>query len=236
MILLCAIVQSEDADILIARLVHQGLRVTRINSVGSFLARGNATVLIGLEEERVDEVLAAIRATCHTRISYINAVSTAEPTSPLFVVTMPLEVQVGGAIVFGFPVKRLFRLIGGTAPAVADQHHPVLTHTDGDGPVEEGGSRMNLVLAIVHSDNADQVAGGLLAAGYRLTRLSTAGGFLRRGNVTLLIGVESSKVDDVLVIIQANLLPRTEPRPPEAGMPAYGATVFVIEADRFVRM
>ena len=99
-----------------------------------------------------------------------------------------------------------------------------------------GDNRMNLILAIVHSDHADQVAGGLLAAGHRLTRLNTAGGFLRRGNVTLLIGVESARVDDVLSIIQANLPLHTEARPPEAGMPALGATVFVIEADGFVRM
>lgn len=95
---------------------------------------------------------------------------------------------------------------------------------------------MNLVLAILHNEDADPVAGGLLTAGYRITRLSTAGGFFRRGNVTLLIGVDAEKVDDVLQIIQANCRARTEARPLESGMPAYGATIFVMEANRFVRM
>ena len=52
---------------------------------------------------------------------------------------------------------------------------------------------MNLVLTIVQNDDADQVVGGLLAAGYRVTRLNTAGGFLRRGNVTPLIGAENAR-------------------------------------------
>ena len=95
---------------------------------------------------------------------------------------------------------------------------------------------MHLVLAIMQHEDADLVAGGLLAAGYRLTRLNTAGGFLRRGNVTLLTGVEADRVDDVLRIIQANCRLRTEARAPEAGMPMYSATVFVLEAARFDRL
>jgi len=95
---------------------------------------------------------------------------------------------------------------------------------------------MNLLLAIVQNEDADPVAGGLVAAGYRVTRLNTAGGFFRRGNVTLLIGVDAEKVDDVLKIIQANCRARAEARPVESGMPSYGATVFVLDTSRFVRM
>jgi uncharacterized protein YaaQ len=68
------------------------------------------------------------------------------------------------------------------------------------------------------------------------TRLSTAGGFLRRGNVTLLIGVAPEQVDDVLQIIGAHCRLRAQARPVESGMPSYGATVFVLDADRFSRM
>ena len=38
--LLLVIVQAEDADVLTGRLVGQGLRLTRIDSVGSFLVAG----------------------------------------------------------------------------------------------------------------------------------------------------------------------------------------------------
>ena len=62
--LLLAIVQAEDADLLIDRLVKQEYRVTRIDSVGSFLMRGNATILIGVEDGRVEPVLSTVRAIC----------------------------------------------------------------------------------------------------------------------------------------------------------------------------
>ena len=73
----------------------------------------------------------------------------------------------------------------------------------------------------------------LIAANHRLTRLNSAGGFFRRGNATLLIGVESAQVDNVLALIQANCRAQTEPNPPEKGMPMYGATVFVLDAAPF---
>ena len=95
---------------------------------------------------------------------------------------------------------------------------------------------MQLVLSIVQSEDADPVTRALISGGYRVTRMNTAGGFFRRGNVTLLVGVEESQVDDVLGVINANCRPRTEANPIEKGMPSYGATVFVLDADRFVRV
>lgn len=226
--LLLAIVQAEDADLLVDRLVAQDYRVTRINSVGNFLMRGNATILIGVEDASVASVLATMRTICHSRTSFINAVPPVEAIAASLPVTMPIEIVVGGAIVFSFPVKRLLRLQGGSAPPAADQHYPVTPDRMADAVGVEGGP-MNLLLAILQNDDADPVAGGLLAAGYRLTRLNTAGGFLRRGNVTLLIGVEADRVDDVLQIIQANCRLQTEARPAAEGMPMYSATVFILE-------
>jgi uncharacterized protein YaaQ len=230
--ILFAVVQAEDADLLIERLVAQGIRVTRINSVGSFLVRGNATILVGIEEAQVDQVLGIIRATCKTRKAYVNALPMGADAPHLsLAVPMPLEVRVGGATVFSLPVKALYRLQGGSRPAAADA-----TFVAGSRP-QEGGGSTNLMVAILHSDDADPVISALLGHGYRLTRLNTAGGFLRRGNVTLLIGVEGQQqVDDVLRITQANCRLRSEARPMNAGMPMYSATVFVLEADQFVRI
>ena len=233
--LLLAIVQAEDADLLIDRLVKQEYRVTRIDSVGSFLLRSYATILIGVENGRVEPVLSTMRAICHTRREYMNAAPPVESISGSLAAVMPVEVLVGGAIVFQFPVKRFLRLQGGSAPPVADQQHPPI-HAAADEPGGSEGGQMHLVLAILQHEDADLVAGGLMAAGYRLTRLNTAGGFLRRGNVTLLTGVQGDQVNDVLRVIQANCRLHTEARPPEAGMPMYSATVFVLEAVRFDRL
>ncbi len=234
--LLICIVQAEDADILVDRLIKRGIRVTRLNSMGSFLARGNATILMGVEDDQIDLVFDILRATCKTRRAFLNALPQIEAPHASLAVVMPLEVTVGGAIVFSFPVSRLVRIRGGSIPPVTDQTYALPSRTTDDHVSDGGKPEMKLILAIIQNDDADPVSGGLLAAGYRVTRLNTAGGFLRRGNVTLLIGVEANQVDDVLKIIQANCRERAEARPVESGLPSYGATVFVLEADRFVRM
>jgi uncharacterized protein YaaQ len=238
--LLLVIVQAEDADVLTGRLVGQGLRLTRIDSVGSFLVRGNATLLIGLDEDRMEEALATIRAVCRTRTTFINAMIAMEGTGVPLAAPMPIEAQVGGAIVFFLPVKRFLRLQGGSAPPAAHEHHSIEALAPGARPAapapEQGRRTMDLIIAIVHSDHVENVTSALLAAGHRLTRLNTAGGFLRRSNATLIIGAEEDQVDAILALIQANCPLRTEPNPFDAGIPMYGATVFVVEARRFVRM
>ncbi len=234
--LLIAIVQAEDADVLGEQLIKRGFRFTRLNSVGSFLARGNATMLVGVEDEEVESVLEVLRATCKTRQAFLNALPQIEAPHASLAVVMPMEVTVGGAVVFSVPVRRFVRLRGGSAPPATDRtflsREPPLAPPAADAD----NSTMGLLLVVLQSEDAGPVADRLLAADYRVTRLNTAGGFLRRGNVTLLVGVEIAKVDDVLGIIQANCRMRGEARPVESGMPAYGATVFVLEADRVMRM
>lgn len=229
--LLLAIVQAEDADDLQDRLVAQEIRLTRINTVGGFLARGNVTVLIGVEDEQVKRVLATIRATCRTRLVAANPLPLAPEPYMSLTTAMPLDVEVGGATVFAFPVKRFLRLRlapDGSARRIGEV-------------VEEprqrrGEDSMNLVLAIVQNEDAGPVTQGLLEAGHRVTRINTAGGFLKRGNATLLIGVEEDKVDNVLHLIESNCRSRSEPSSPRSDMPVYNATVFVLEASLFARL
>ena len=54
----------------------------------------------------------------------------------------------------------------------------------------------------------------------------STGGFLRRGNTTLLMGMEESKVDGALDIIRANTKP-----PEDAGL--HRATIFVLNLPRY---
>jgi uncharacterized protein YaaQ len=55
-----------------------------------------------------------------------------------------------------------------------------------------------LVIAVIQNEVADAVVDALLEADFRTTRLASTGGFLRRGNTTLLIGADESQVDYVL--------------------------------------
>ena len=109
--LLIAIVQDDDADLLCKQLIARDIRVTRISTVGGFLARGNVTVLAGVANERVEDVLAVIRATCKTRRSYINPLPSGTEAAHLALAVpfIPLEVLIGGATVFGLPVKQIGR-------------------------------------------------------------------------------------------------------------------------------
>ena len=245
MILLVAIVQSEDVYKLSRRLLEQGFRLTQLNAFGGFLATGSVVLLLGVDEARMPLALDIMATTCQARTDFANAAPWlgAVGMAPGTMLT-PLEVLVGGAVVFGLPVQRFAQL-----PALATGEAGVISQ-DGSRTMSEseptsllgatvtGGdasSPTKLVVAIVHSEDAEPVVNALLAGGHRLTRLNTAGGFLRRGNATLLIGAKAREVEEVLAVIQANCRPRTEPNPPEAGMPMYGATVFVLDASHFLR-
>jgi uncharacterized protein YaaQ len=245
--LLVVIAQDEDAELLSQRLSAVGLRATKIDTVGGFLARGNVTLLLGVEDDRVEDVLGVIRTTCRARRRFVNPLLSAADGLSITVPgpILPMEVEIGGAIVFSLPVKQFVLMQGGgPQPDLArDKAQGELAPgvgswvgMTGSVPSAEGVGHMNLVLSIVRNEDADRVVGGLLVAGHRVTRMNTAGVFLRRRNVTLLVGVEEDKVDEVLQIIQANCRRREEANPASEGMPMYSATTFVLDAARLVRV
>jgi len=107
--LVVAVVHGEDAGALVDALTDKDYRVTRLDSTGGFLKQTNATVMLGVEEAQVDDVLAVIRETCHSRSQFIN------PMPPLmepgeFYMPYPAEVTFGGATVFVLDVARHERL------------------------------------------------------------------------------------------------------------------------------
>ncbi len=220
--LLIAIVQDEDADALLKRLIALGLRATRLPSVGGFLSVANATILLGVDDQEVEQTLAVIRATCQTRRTIVNPMPWAvEPGQGSLVAPVtPLEAEVGGAAIFCLPVVHWLRTAAAPVPP-----QPAATFE-----MEKGTSPMHLILAIVPNEDASAVSQALLAADHRLTRINTAGGFLRRGNVTLLIGVEPNKTEEVLAIIRSHCHKQSHEGT------AYGATVFVLEAARLVQI
>ena len=59
-----------------------------------------------------------------------------------------------------------------------------------------------LVAAIVHTASASACLQALLQAGYRVTRINTVGGFLRRGYPALLTGVAPDQVDHTIGLLR----------------------------------
>lgn len=108
---------------------------------------------------------------------------------------------------------------------------------------------MKLLVAIVQDADVNPLVDEITEKKFRLTRLSTTGGFLKAGNTTLLIGVEDNEKDEVLSIIEKNCKQReittsllTVTMPGDAFIPyplevkVGGATVFVVDVEQFVRI
>src|SRR5678815_3341529 len=64
--LVTAVVHSEDAGNLVDALLEKEFRATRLQSSGGFLKQGNATILVGVEDDQVDAVLEIVSANCHS--------------------------------------------------------------------------------------------------------------------------------------------------------------------------
>jgi uncharacterized protein YaaQ len=78
---------------------------------------------------------------------------------------------------------------------------------------------MKLVLAVVQRQDAGELLEALTAQGHRVTRISSEGGFLREGNVTLLIACEDRQVDPLIQSVREHCYTRTRyvsPLPPVA--------------------
>ena len=110
---------------------------------------------------------------------------------------------------------------------------------------------MKLIMAVVQDVDSRGLLDALMAEGYRATKISTTGGFLVRGNATILTGVQDEQVDAVLVILRRHCHARREfvspvmplseaaavrhwvqPLEVEVG----GATVFVLNVERFEQL
>ncbi|PDW01630.1 cyclic-di-AMP receptor [Candidatus Viridilinea mediisalina] len=54
---------------------------------------------------------------------------------------------------------------------------------------------MKLIVFVTDDAHADASVDALVEQGFRVTRLATTGGFLRRGNTTLLVGAEDTQIE-----------------------------------------
>jgi uncharacterized protein YaaQ len=107
--LVVAVVQARDADTLVQSLVEQGFYATQVNSSGGFLRESNITLLIGVQEHLVPDVIRTVRENCQARTRYVNPLMPiVEPAE--FHVASPVEVHVGGATVFVLDVERYERV------------------------------------------------------------------------------------------------------------------------------
>ena len=103
--LVISIVSDKDASHLLNELVQKGYRTTKLASTGGFLREGNTTMLIGVEKERVDDVISIISTICQSRKQIVTPISSLPgPAEPF--AAYPMEITVGGATVFVIDVEQ----------------------------------------------------------------------------------------------------------------------------------
>jgi uncharacterized protein YaaQ len=88
---------------------------------------------------------------------------------------------------------------------------------------------VKLVIVIPGDGEAEAAVRNLVEAGFRVTRLASSGGFLRRGNTTLLMGMEAEKVDQAFVVVRQTLSGVADP-----GLQR--ATAFVLDVARYEQL
>lgn len=106
--LVIAITQDEDTANLVSKLTEEGFRVTKLASTGGFLKSGNTTLLIGVDDDKVEELVKAIEKVCRPR-----EITTSAPSMPMVEDTYmpyPYNIKVGGATVFILDVDRYERI------------------------------------------------------------------------------------------------------------------------------
>lgn len=105
--MITAIVNKRDSGEVCDSLTEAKVTFTKMSSMGGFLRAGNTTLFVGVEDERVDEVMEIIRKHCAKRMEPIPAVvSTGMPTFGYY----KTEVMVGGATVFVTDVERFEKM------------------------------------------------------------------------------------------------------------------------------
>jgi uncharacterized protein YaaQ len=85
---------------------------------------------------------------------------------------------------------------------------------------------MKMIVAIIRDNDNEPVTQALIKDGFRVTRIASTGGFLRRGLSTLMIGVSDDQVVMAIQVIKNSV------SPPEDDGTKRG-TLFVLNVTEF---
>jgi len=84
---------------------------------------------------------------------------------------------------------------------------------------------MKLIITIIPGNSRDSVSLALTERKFRVTQIASTGGFLRRGNATLLVGVDDDQLDEAITIIKQMV--------DQSGSKQKGV-LFVVKVDKFI--
>jgi len=105
--LVFAIINSDDSGSVTRSLTKNGFSSTRLATAVVVLISNHVTLMVGVDEEKVSEVIEIIKEHCHSRKQII---STSTGVGREFPTGMPVEVNVGGATIFVVDVDQFQRV------------------------------------------------------------------------------------------------------------------------------
>ena len=104
--LILAVIEDDDAARLMDALIEHDFSATKLASTGGFLLRGNTTLMVGVDDDKAQEVLDIVKSTCVRRKKLLPQASSEIPTS----MSLPIEVESGGATVFVLSVDQFHKV------------------------------------------------------------------------------------------------------------------------------
>ncbi|HKJ27285.1 MAG TPA: cyclic-di-AMP receptor [Anaerolineales bacterium] len=88
---------------------------------------------------------------------------------------------------------------------------------------------MKMIVCILQDSDKDKASDALNENGYSVTIIPSTGAYFRRGNATMIAGVEDDQVDDAISIIREAVKREDEPE-------LKRATLFVINVDQYSKV
>ena len=102
-----AIINADDDHTVVSNLTKSGFSVTKLATTGGFLKTGNTTVLVGVDDEKLQDVLDIINKHSHSRKQMVPSNS---ELGMGFFPAVPVEISVGGATIFVMDVERFEKI------------------------------------------------------------------------------------------------------------------------------
>ena len=105
--LILAIVSNDDSSSVSSALTKANFQVTRLATTGGFLRAGNTTMIVGTDDDKVDQAIEIIGNESKRRTEIVPSTDSYDIGR---YASFPVEVQVGGATIFVLDVEKFLKL------------------------------------------------------------------------------------------------------------------------------